>query len=269
MPIAFLSGTEFRGEVGQPLGEDLVVQVMDATGQPVKGKVVTFTCEPRGALTLGTERHATDTTKDDGTARIAVTVRRFGPNTIRASVAGTTKAEHAECTVNGFHPQVEVRDVNGNVVVLRRRDPPPAPPLTRWWAIATAVMVVVALAVAGLLGLKALSGKGGTGPTPGPVNPPVVSGVDNTARAGVSRVERDLRRVEGETRGELAHRPARHEVEGYVEGRVENAERWGFGAANTVVGHIRNPDAHDGECTSPACITACRIDPDLPACRRR
>lgn len=265
MPIAFLGGTHFRGEVGQPLPEDLVVQVKDENGKPIAGKVITFTCIPAGSLTLGTERQATDTTKADGTARIRITgVRTFGPNVVRASVEGTKQAEHAECTVEGYHPQVEVRQMpNGQIVAIRRPAPPPPPtaPLLSGWPLAVLLTVLVAAFLIGALGWKALNAPSQS-PAPSIYNGGGGGGntrtTDDEAR---DRAVKALARAEEvatglqAARADLENRPTDHEVKGYVHGYVAPMARPGLVAEAALASQLPSG--------SPTLAWMCRHDPDM------
>ncbi|MBI4434204.1 hypothetical protein HY635_00050, partial [Candidatus Uhrbacteria bacterium] len=142
MKIRCLNGDSFRGQVGTPLPEGIVFQVTDNHGQPLKDKLVTITADPPGSVSFGAEPQTVLKTREEGTVAVSPTPRSFGPRTITAAVAGEDREVTCNVTLEGSHPDVEVREMNGRIVAIRRQQPQPQ---RSYWPIALVAIAVVLL----------------------------------------------------------------------------------------------------------------------------
>lgn len=259
MKIKCLNGDSFRGQVGTPLPEGIVFQVTDDRGQPLKDKLVTITADPPGSVSFGADPQTVLKTREEGTVAVSPTPRSFGPRTITASVAGEDREITCNVTLEGYHPDVEVREMNGRIVAIRRQQPPPP---KNYWPIA---MVTVAIVLLGGFiwlferGLIRASGSGGTTTI---VERGGGSTVDHTARADAAAARASVEAAKQELGLALDTGLAENAAhdQGYAREFTRPTLRQALATARQVREHLTGRRGDQ----KPA---ICDDDPNLPACR--
>ena len=113
--IKLISGDNQSGEVNSELGEPIIVEVVDARGNPIENKTIIFSAEDGGGMFSNDSNIQKVLTDDEGRAQAKLTLgRTSGEKTIQVSLEGNTTPGINLLTIAKPTPPKKLIELGGN-----------------------------------------------------------------------------------------------------------------------------------------------------------